>query len=262
LGKTTVLITGGGYGIGASIARSFAEACIAQMFLAGRTESKLKETAESLKSFNDTEISYYVVDISSKADVARLFETLPTSPDILINNAGFMIAPANFVNIDLEEYWIVFSINIYGTALVTQSYLRQRRELRTDSTPTAVVVTLNTLGAYGVCVPTHSSYMASKAALARWMEGISLDISGSESHFISVHPGTIKTAMAVKSRLDGAFPYTDANLAGDFIVWTTSEEAKFLSGRFVWVNWYVDELVAMKAEIVNKDLLRTSLLEN
>jgi hypothetical protein len=65
--------------------------------------------------------------------------------------------------------------------------------------------------------------------------------------------------MGIKSGLDNVFPSTDAKLAGDFILWTTSEEAKFLSGRFVWVNWDVDELVAMKEEILKGDLLRTNL---
>jgi hypothetical protein len=41
----------------------------------------------------------------------------------------------------------------------------------------------------------------------------------------------------------------------------TSEAAKFLAGRFAWVNWDVDELVAGKDEMVEEDLLRTSLFQ-
>jgi len=47
----SVLITGGGYGIGIAIAKSFAEAGISEIILVGRTESKLKATADDLESF-------------------------------------------------------------------------------------------------------------------------------------------------------------------------------------------------------------------
>ena len=40
-----------------------------------------------------------------------------------------------------------------------------------------------------------------------------------------------------------------ADLAGDFVVWLASQEAKFLRGKFVWVNWDVDEMIANALEI-------------
>jgi len=253
-----VLITGGGYGIGASVARSFAEAGVAEIILAGRTEAKLKTTADELASFKDTKISYHKVNISSKTDVQQLFSALKTSPDVLVNNAGFMAAPTNFVHADLDEYWESFTTNVFGTALVTQSFLRHREALKQATTP-AVVITLNTIGAYSVRGPAFSSYAASKAALARWSELLPEDVPGTTARFISVHPGSIQTAMGIKSGLDGVFPSTNPKLAGDFIAWTASDEASFLNGRFVWVNWDVDELVKGKEEIVSKDLYRTSL---
>ena len=59
----SVLITGGGYGIGSAIDKSFAEAGVAEIILVGRTEAKLKTTADELASFKDTRISFYQVDI-------------------------------------------------------------------------------------------------------------------------------------------------------------------------------------------------------
>ena len=255
----SIIITGGGYGIGPGIARSFAQAGAAEVILVGRTKSKLQATAKELSSFKDTKFSYQVADISSETDVVKLFGALTTSPDILINNAGFLPTPANFIDADLKEFWEGFTTNVYGTALFTQTYLRHRQELKTSTTPPAVVATLNTIGAYSVRVPNLSAYGASKAALARWSELISVDIPDTTARFISVHPGAVKTDMGAKSGLEGAFPATDITLASDFIVWATSDEAKFLSGRFAWVNWDVDELIAGREEILEKDLFRTSL---
>ena len=253
----SVLVTGGGYGIGSAIAKSFAEAGVAQIILAGRTEAKLKATADELASFKDTRLSFYQVGISSKSDVKKLFDSLTVSPDVLVNNAGFMATPANFIQADLDEYWEAFTINVYGTALLTQSFLRHREALKA-STP-AVIISLNTMGAYSVHVPQLSSYGASKAALARWSELIADDVPETTARFISIHPGAISTAMSIKSGLDGVFPPIDLKLAGDFIAWASSEEACFLAGRFAWVNWDVADLVAAKEEIVSKDYYRTSL---
>ena len=88
---------------------------------------------------------------------------------------------------------------------------------------------------------------------------IAVDIPKTTARFISVHPGSIGTAMGIKSGLDGVFRPTDPRLAGDFIAWAASEEARFLAGRFAWVNWDIADLVAAKDEIISKDLYRTSL---
>ena len=40
-----------------------------------------------------------------------------------------------------------------------------------------------------------------------------------------------------------------AELAGEFIVWAASKEARFLKGKFAWVNWDVEELKAAANDI-------------
>jgi hypothetical protein len=52
-----------------------------------------------------------------------------------------------------------------------------------------------------------------------------------------------------------------ANLPGNFAVWLASDEAKFLTGRFVWAQWDVDELLQLKPRIEsNPLLLNTSVI--
>ena len=48
---------------------------------------------------------------------------------------------------------------------------------------------------------------------------------------------------------------TDGKLAGQFFAWLATDEAAFLSGRFVWAEWDIEELKAKKDEILEKDLL-------
>ncbi|PVH81074.1 NAD(P)-binding protein [Cadophora sp. DSE1049] len=258
----TVLITGGGYGIGATIAQSFAEANVSSIILVGRTESKLQATAESLSIFPNTKVTYHKVDITSKTNVEALFGSLDTSPDVLVNNAGVIADPVNFVDADLDEFWDVFKTNVYGTALFTQSFLRHRKAQQQQlptPLPPAVILTLNTIGALSIRVPNHAPYASSKAALARFSEILGCDIPETTARFISIHPGTVKTDMNIKSGLVGVFPETDGKLAGDFVAWAASEEAGFLAGRFVEVGWDVDELVERRGEVLERDLFRTAL---
>lgn len=258
-----VLISGGGYGIGAAIAEAFAKANAATVIIAGRTEAKLKATAKELASaYPKVKIEYRVVDITSEESVKALFASISTPVDILVNNAGFLSNPENFTTSDLKEWWRSFEVNVLGTATVLQQYFRSRAEQKAKSQ--AVVINLNTIGAYNVLAPKLSAYAGSKAALWRMMEIITVDAADEGVlpggvRIISVHPGAVKTDMYDKSGLDGFFTVTDARLAAEFIAWTASQEASFLANRLAWVNWDVDELVAAKDEILEKDLLRTAM---
>lgn len=148
----TVLVTGGGYGIGSSIARSFAEAGVASIILAGRTESSLKSTVNDLAQlFPSLKASYRLVDISSTTSVKKLFESLAESPETLVNNAGFMSEPQNFLTADIDEWWKGFEVNVLGTTIVTQAYLQHRLASKPKSP--GVVVALNTFASFAVRAP-------------------------------------------------------------------------------------------------------------
>jgi len=47
----------------------------------------------------------------------------------------------------------------------------------------------------------------------------------------------------------------DVGLCGGFLVWLTKQKREYLSGRYVSVNWDVDELETRKEEIVKDDKL-------
>ena len=49
-------------------------------------------------------------------------------------------------------------------------------------------------------------------------------------------------------------------MPASFIVWATSTEADFLSGKFIWANWDVDELKVKKEELLASPQLTFGLL--
>lgn len=51
-----------------------------------------------------------------------------------------------------------------------------------------------------------------------------------------------------------------ADLPGHFLVWLASPEGAFLKGKFLWINWDVDELKAKAEEIAAPNKLVTGLV--
>ncbi|PYH42499.1 SDR family NAD(P)-dependent oxidoreductase [Aspergillus saccharolyticus JOP 1030-1] len=213
-----------------------------------------------------------VADITSKEDVRRIFDSCTNyAPDILINNAGYLSTPEEFLDADLDDDWNSFMVNVYGTMLFTQAFLRHRKayveaaEKAGKTSSPAVIVNVNSIAAF-FSMPKFSSYCSNKLALARWTESLSLEIPEKFARFVSVHPGAVDSSMGIKSGVIDQIKagtvqlnLTNPKLTGDFIVWLTSKEAEFLNGRFVTVNTDVDFLLSKKKEIVEKGLYLINL---
>ena len=73
--------------------------------------------------------------------------------------------------------------------------------------------------------------------------------------FLSLH----RTSQALWVTIEDETDHAAVDLSGHFCLWLVSSEANFLRGKFVWVNWDVEELKARKDEILSTDLLDTKL---
>jgi NADP-dependent 3-hydroxy acid dehydrogenase YdfG len=123
----SVLITGGGYGIGAFAARSFCLSGASRLALIGRRAEPLAATVSSLKAeFPGTEVSYYATDVTDPTGIAAVFEDFG-APDVLVNNAGIFVGEKRLKDIDIEEWWKNMEVNVKGVAIVTQQYLRKKK---------------------------------------------------------------------------------------------------------------------------------------
>lgn len=85
----TILITGGGSGLGLSMAKKLASLG-ANIAICGRTESKLQKAVEELREYN-TEIRFYVTDVRDYEEVGDMFGKMEQDFETvtgLINNAA------------------------------------------------------------------------------------------------------------------------------------------------------------------------------
>lgn len=84
-----------------------------------------------------------------------------------------------------------------------------------------------------------------------------------EMHVIPEHvPATSETVLTINRSADAPDSFKAAlidsiDLAGAWCVWLTKdEEQKWLSGRWISACWSVEDLLAKKDEIIEKDLAK------
>ncbi|KAL2850406.1 hypothetical protein BJX68DRAFT_255152 [Aspergillus pseudodeflectus] len=249
-----ILVTGASSGIGRhGIALSFAKAGTSVLILVGRNKHDLEAAAAEIHVVAPTvQTDIRVVDISNETQVKNTFlelrEEYPRI-DILVNNAGAGGSPLPLVEIDAERWWYNFEVNVKGTFLMTQQFLQLNGK---DSEVTIINVTsaaaLNSF-------PCLSSYALSKLCQIKLQDFVRAE--NPKVRTFSVHPGIVKTRMTPPAF--ECFSRDTFELVGGVTVWLASEQATFMNGRYMSVNWSVDELVERKDEIVSNGLLKIGL---
>ncbi|GAB7363963.1 hypothetical protein MBLNU230_g4524t2 [Neophaeotheca triangularis] len=122
----------------------------------------------------------------------------------------------------------------------------------------AVFVSVNTAMAHvGLVVPGSSAYLTSKAALASLIGALQTEAKDKGVRVVSMHPGVLETEM---NAISGAtMKMDDLSLPAAFAVWLASTQADWTGGRYLWAHWDVDELAAMKDEIIKNNELTLTL---
>ena len=105
----TALVTGGGRGIGANIARELAGAGW-DVVVTGRTAEEVDAVAREIGG------RAVVGDVSKKADVERMVADAG-DVELLVANAGIAIWERAAWDVPLDEWWHVLEVNVLGVHL-------------------------------------------------------------------------------------------------------------------------------------------------
>lgn len=117
----TALVTGGGSGLGAAIARALHTAG-ASVVVAGRRAEPVQQLAAELGE----RAQWRTCDVADPASVSELAASLSeTEISILINNAGVGGPVVELINIDPAQWDEVFDINVRGVFLMCRAFLPQ-----------------------------------------------------------------------------------------------------------------------------------------
>jgi len=115
----SAVVTGGGSGLGAAIARSL-HACGAEVIVVGRDDSKLTDLVATL----GLGARWVRCDVSDPASVDALrHELRDTEVSILVNNAGIAGPVAALSDISVDDWDEVFAVNVRGTFLLCRALL-------------------------------------------------------------------------------------------------------------------------------------------
>jgi NAD(P)-dependent dehydrogenase (short-subunit alcohol dehydrogenase family) len=204
----TVLITGGGSGIGPAIVQAFATSGSTQLSILGRTASSLLATKARIEAqFPQARVLTFVADITNALAVNIAFEETKKAfgpIDIFVSNAGYMPDTSLVSESNVEDYMQGLESNVKGPLLLTQAFLRNL-----DLSRKPVLLGITTAGAHLPAVgPGMSAYVVSKLAGLKMMEYVALENPG--VRVMNMHPGTLDTDMYQKCVRAGlAFPIDD-----------------------------------------------------
>lgn len=190
LEKQSVLVTGGGTGIGAAIAILLARSG-ANVVITGRTEATLRATAAQHPA-----ISYVVADVSRPSDVARSVGEATARHgklDALINNAGVVeIVP--LANIDLDHVRRISETNFVGLVEMTRVALPHL-----EKTKGAIVNIASTVADQPFA--NMSVYCATKAAVVALTRAWAQELAPRGIRVNAVSPGPIETPIYQPEKL-------------------------------------------------------------
>ncbi|MDI6754597.1 MAG: SDR family NAD(P)-dependent oxidoreductase [Thermodesulfobacteriota bacterium] len=197
LQNRVAIITGGGRGLGRSVALAFGKEG-AKVVLAARTNEEIEHVAEELRSLKKDALSI-PTDVSEEEQVnhmlKRALEAYGTI-DILVNNAGARGPIAPLHEISLAEWEQTLRINLTSAFLCTKAVLPIMIEKK-EGKIINVVTTMTPR-------PNLTPYMVAKAGLIHFTKQLSRELKDYNIQVNAIHPGVMDTRMQEEIRKAGA----------------------------------------------------------
>jgi NAD(P)-dependent dehydrogenase (short-subunit alcohol dehydrogenase family) len=183
------VVTGGGRGVGAAIARRLA-AGGASILVAARTAHEVEQVASELRG-NGADVRAITCDVSDPRSIddlaARARETLG-AVDILINNAGIARA-APLARTTLEDWNTMMTVNATGAFLCMQAFVPAMMERGWGRV-------VNVASSVGLTGDRYiSAYSASKHALVGLTRSVAAEAAGRGVTVNAVCPSYLATDM-------------------------------------------------------------------
>jgi len=192
IANKTVLITGASSGLGAELAQQLAaKGC--RLILIARSQELLLELLRELPAHSDEHL-VFPCDVSKHENVRQVCQEILSRNiqiDVLLLNAGVSMG-FSALDINIENIEYEFSVNLFSHLYFLKYLLPPMIQRKSG-----LVAATGSLAAYRA-MPQAAPYSASKAALARFIEGLRVDLWGSGVKFCLISPGFVKTPMTEK----------------------------------------------------------------
>ncbi len=239
------LVTGGGQGIGRSVAQALCEAG-ARVTIADNRADNLADAVTALASMGHT-VETIELDVTNSEAVQAAADDYVGRHggiDILVNNAGIARSetPAETVE---DEHWLnVLDVNLNGTFWCARSFGRHMLAARSGA-----IVNVGSMSGFIVNRPQAQSYYnASKAAVHQLTKSLAAEWADRGVRVNAVAPGTIATELARNAVLTS--PEASARILSrtpmkrlgepseiaDVVAFLLSDAASYVTGEIVTVD--------------------------
>jgi len=186
----TALITGGGTGIGAAIAKSM-HAAGATVVLVGRREAELQAAVKELGS-RAYAISHDITQFDKSQELVERVTKEVGPIDCLVNNAGINMKKSAITTTE-AEFQTILSTNVLAAHSLTKAFAPQMIERKSGS----VLFIASMASLFGI--PLVVAYSAAKSAQVGMVRTLASELSSQGIRVNAIAPGWIETAMSAKA---------------------------------------------------------------
>jgi len=237
------LVTGGGRGIGASIARELTEAGM-RVAVTARTRKQAEAVAGEIGGLA------LVGDVSKREHVEEWVERTEKDLgpiDLLAANAGIGSPEGATWEVSAEDWWQVLEVNVLGVHLSCRAVIPGMLERGRGR-----IVITGSGSAYLPGGAGQTAYPTSKAAACRYGEILANELRDRIPVFV-ISPGLVRTDMT--ERFGDDMPWTPPELAPQLVRVLGSGRADTLAGRYLHAEHDdIENLIRRADEVVEKDL--------
>ena len=233
LRNKTVLVTGGGSGLGFAIASAFIDNS-SNVAIVGRDAAKLRDAGKLLGKKAHC-LTFDVTEIDRLPELVEWVEKVVGKVDVLVNNAGINMKK-DVLHVTNKEFQAIIQTNQTAVFVLTREILRSMVARHAGS----IIMIGSMASQYGI--PKVIGYTASKSAVQGMTRALAVECAPFGIRVNCIAPGFIKTRMSSqalesdperKHRVLARTPMARLGEPADIAhaaLFLASEQSKFITG--------------------------------